>query len=117
MSSWPSVVLLQPGPGTPHPTKTTQEEQHFQMAGPGTVFIVPGAPQYIPDTEPQTLSVGLTENILNWSDDSVQCICWCAEWVRVTAAWLTQWPKIITLLHVRPSPQAVLFCSKPAAHY
>lgn len=53
-----------------------------------------GVPRHIPDTELQTLSVGLPENILKWSDDSMWCIYWCAEW-----EW--KWPQHGSLIGQR----------------
>ncbi|KAK2910670.1 hypothetical protein Q8A73_008385 [Channa argus] len=69
-----------PGPGSPPTTHSTPRIHTGRTAfskcqGPGQHSLPPGALRHIPDAELQTLSVGPPENILNWNDDCMQCIC------------------------------------------
>lgn len=71
-------------PSIPSPTHTHTRSHTGRMAfsnarARDSTRFPPGNPRHIPDTKLQMLSVGRPENILKWSDDSVRCICWCAE--------------------------------------
>ncbi|KAE8288350.1 hypothetical protein D5F01_LYC12218 [Larimichthys crocea] len=117
MSSWPSVVVLQPGPGSP--PETTQEETAFSKCqGPGQRSFSPGE---ILGTS-QTLSFRRSQQVFQ-KTSSTGAMTPCGAFVGVTArveaatAWLTQRPKIITLPHLGPSPQASPLRSKQGAHY
>lgn len=119
MSSWPSVVVLRPGPGSP--PETTQEERHIQnaRARDSTRF-----PRELLGTS-QTLSFRRSQ----WEFQKISStgamtprsafVGLQNETARVEAAtaWLTHRPKIITLPYLTPSPQAAPLLSKQGAHY
>lgn len=119
MSSWPSVVILQPGPGSPPRNHTGRTAFPNARARDSTGF-----PLELLGTS-QTLSFRRSQwDLQKKSSSGVVTLCSAfvgvqneTRRVEATTACLTQWPKIITLPHLGPSPQAVPLGSKQAAHY
>lgn len=109
MSSWPSVVILQPGPGSPPRNHTGRTAFPNARARDSAGF-----PPELLGTS-QTLSFRRSQwDLQKKSSSGVVTLCSAfvgvqneTRRVEATTACLTQWPKIITLPHLGPSPQAV----------
>lgn len=124
MSIWPSVVELQPEPGSkprPPPRNHTERTAFLKCQGPGQLSFPPGAPRAHPRHWASDTLTGMSRRHPQperWLH-AVHLFGVQHETARVEAAtvWLTHRPKIITLPYLGPSPRAAPLRSKQGAHY